>query len=100
MPAYSQLEANILFAQKKYEEAYNIYIQLTGTSLRNAETFFGAAKCKALQGDSTAMLALLDSCVNTFSKPSFKEAARHLWERDTARRDAGNYRHAISAMNE
>ena len=100
MPAYSQLEANILFAQKKYEEAYNIYIQLTGTSLRNAETFFGAAKCKALQGDSIAMLALLDSCVNTFSKPFFKEAAPYLWERATARRDAGKYRDAISDMNE
>lgn len=100
LPAYSQLEANILFAQKNYEEAYNAYIQLTVTSLRNAETFFGAAKCKALLSDTTAMLALLDSCVNTFSKPYFKEAAPYLWERAVARRETGKYRDAISDMNE
>ena len=100
LPTYQQLQANILFAQKKYEEAYDIYMQLTNTPLRNAEVFFGAAKCKAQLRDTTAMLSLLDSCVNTFSKPYLKEAAPFLWERAEARRDAGKYRDAISDMNE
>ena len=99
-PSYQQLQANILFAQKKYEEAYNIYMQLTDSPLRNAETFFGAAKCKALLRDTTAMLSLMDSCVNTFSKPYLKEASPYLWARAEARRDAGKYRDAISDMNE
>ena len=99
-PAYRQLQAQILFAQKKYEEAYDIYMQLTETPLRNAELFFGAAKCKALMRDTTAMLSLMDSCVNIFSKPYLKEAAPFLWERAEARRDAGKYRDAISDMNE
>ena len=99
-PTYSQLEANILFAQKKYEEAYDIYIQLTGTPLRNAEVFFGAAKCKAMLRDTTAMIALLDSCVNTFSKPYLKDAAPYLWARASARREVGKYRDALSDMNE
>ena len=100
LPTYQQLEANILFAQKKYEEAYDIYMQLTNTPLRNAEIFFGAAKCKGMLRDTTAMLSLLDSCVNTFSKPYFKEAAPFLWERAEARRAAGKYRDAIVDMNE
>lgn len=100
LPTYQQLEANILFAQKKYEEAYDIYMQLTNTPLRNAEVFFGAAKCKGMLRDTTAMLSLLDSCVNTFSKPYFKEAAPFLWERAEARRAAGKYRDAIVDMNE
>ena len=99
-PTYSQLEANILFAQKKYEEAYDIYIQLTSTPLRNAEVFFGAAKCKAMLRDTTAMIALLDSCVNTFSKPYLKDAAPYLWARASARREVGKYRDALSDMNE
>ena len=99
-PTYQQLEANILFAQKKYEEAYDVYMQLTNTPLRNAEIFFGAAKCKGMLRDTTAMLSLLDSCVNTFSKPYFKEAAPFLWERAEARRDAGKYRDAVADMNE
>ena len=100
LPTYQQLQANILFAQKKYEEAYDIYMQLTDTPLRNAEVFFGAAKCKAQLRDTTAMLSLLDSCINTFTKPYLKEAAPFLWERAEARRDAGKYRDAISDMNE
>ena len=100
LPTYLQLQASILFAQKKYEEAYDIYIQLTNSPLRNAEIFFGAAKCKAQLKDSTAMLSLLDSCVNTFSKPYLKEAAPYLWERAEARRNAGKYRDAVSDMNE
>ena len=99
-PTYSQLEANILFAQKKYEEAYDIYTQLTGTPLRNAEVFYGAAKCKAMLRDTTAMIALLDSCVNTFSKPYLKDAAPYLWARASARREVGKYRDALSDMNE
>lgn len=100
LPTYQQLQASILFAQKKYEEAYDIYMQLTNSPLRNAEIFFEAAKCKAQLKDSTAMLSLLDSCVNTFSKPYLKEAAPYLWERAEARRNAGKYRDAVADMNE
>ena len=100
VPSYRQLEADILFAQKQYGEAYDIYIQLTQSAMRNAELFYSAAKCKALQRDTTAMLSLLDSCVNTFSKPYFKEAAPYLWERAEARRAAGRYRDAVADMNE
>ena len=97
---YQQLEANILFAQKQYEGAYDIYMRLTNTPLRNAELFYGAAQCKALMRDTTAMLSLLDSCVNTFSKPYLKEAAPYLWARAEVKRDAGKYRDALSDMNE
>ena len=100
LPSYQQLQASILFAQKKYEESYDLYMKLTNTPLRNAELFFGAAKCKAQLRDTTAMLSLMDSCVNMFSKPYLKEAAPFLWERAEARRNAGKYRDAVSDMNE
>ena len=100
LPSYQQLQASILFAQKKYEEAYDLYMKLTDSPLRNAELFFGAAKCKAQLRDTTAMLSLMDSCVNMFSKPYLKEAAPFLWERAEARRNAGKYRDAVSDMNE
>lgn len=99
-PTYRQLEANILFAQKKYDDAYQIFDELTRTELRNAETFFGAARCKEMLNDTTAMLALMDSTLATFNKPYLKEAAPYLWARAEARRDAGRYRDAIADMNE
>ena len=99
-PTYRQLEANILYAQKKYDEAYQIFNELTNTSLRNAEIFYSAAKCKEMLKDTTSMLALLDSTLNMFSKPYLKEAAPYLWARAEARSNAGKYRAAISDMNE
>lgn len=100
LPTYRQLEANILFSQKKYDEAYNIFEELTHSDLRNAEIFFGAARCKEMLRDTTAMLALMDSTLTTFSKPYLKEAAPYLWARAEARRSAGRYRDAIADMNE
>ena len=97
---YRQLEANILFAQKKYDDAYNIFDELTRSDLRNAEIFYGAARCKEMLRDTTAMLALMDSTLATFSKPYLKEAAPYLWARAEARRNAGKYRDAVADMNE
>ena len=98
-PPYSQLKANILFAQQKYDEAFAIYDELSRTSLHNAETFFAAARCKEMLRDTTAMLALMDSTMNTFSKPYLKEAAPYIWARAEARRNAGKYRDAVNDMN-
>ena len=99
-PTYRQMEANILFGQKKYSEAYDIYSQLTNTNLKGAEVYFSAARCKEMLKDSTAMLALLDSTVNCFTKPYLKEAAPYLWARSQARLHAKKYREAIADMND
>ena len=99
-PTYRQLEANILFSQKRYDEACKVFTDLAATDLRNAEIFFGAAKCKEMLRDTTAMLALMDSTLATFSKPYLKEAAPYLWARAEARINAGKYRDAVSDMNE
>ena len=100
LPTYRQLEANILFSQKKYDEACQVFTSLTGTDLRSAEVFFGAAKCKEMLRDTTAALALMDSTLATFSRPYLKEAAPYLWARAEMRRDAGRYRDAVADMND
>ena len=57
---YRQLEAHILFAQQKYDQAFDIYNELTTSDLRSAEVFYSAARCKELLKDTTTMLALMD----------------------------------------
>ncbi|MBO4718731.1 MAG: tetratricopeptide repeat protein [Prevotella sp.] len=99
-PAYRQLEGNILFAQKKYDEAYNIFTELTESNLDKAEMWYGAARCKEMLKDTTAMMALLDSAVNVFSKPYLKQAAPYLWTRGNKRFDLGKYRDAVHDFNE
>lgn len=99
-PTYRQMEANILFGQKKYKEAYDIYTELLNTNLKGAEVYFSAARCKEMLKDSTAMLSLLDSAMNCFTKPYLKEAAPYLWARAQARLQAKKYREAIADMND
>ena len=100
IPAYRQLEGDIRFAKQQYDEAYEIYNSLLSTNLRSPELFFSAARCKEMQNDTTAMLALMDSTINLFSRPYLKEAAPYLWARAEARRQAGRYRDAVNDMNE
>jgi tetratricopeptide (TPR) repeat protein len=99
-PTYRQMEANILFGQKNYKEAYDIYTELLNTNLKGAEIYFSASRCKEMLKDSTAMLSLLDSAMNCFTKPYLKEAAPYLWARAQARLQAKKYREAIADMND
>ena len=99
-PSYQQMEANILYTQKNYQEAYDIFLELTKTPMMNADIWYSAARCKQMLNDTTAYLALLDSAMNTFTKPYLKEAAPYLLARATAKTDAGKYRDAVSDLND
>lgn len=100
LPLYRQQQAIILYAQKKYAEASDIYATITGGELRSAGLFYEASRCKAAQNDTVGRLALLDSCVAMFSKPYLKEAAPYLMVRAQALLDAGKFRLATTDLNE
>ena len=100
IPAYKELEANILYTQKNYAEAYDRFIELTKTNMSTAETWYCAAQCKGQLKDTTAMVALLDSAMNTFSKPYLKQAAPYLWARANAKFNTKKYREAVNDMND
>ena len=100
VPAYRELEANILYSQKNYPEAYERFTELTKTNMVTAETWYCAAQCKGQLKDTTAMIALLDSAMNMFSKPYLKQAAPYLWARANAKFDAKKFREAVSDMND
>ncbi|MGN1262960.1 MAG: hypothetical protein ACI4TW_02895 [Prevotella sp.] len=97
---YKQLKAQIRLAQKQYEEAYNEYKTIIDGGTRTAELFFMAAKCKEIMNDSIAMVALLDSAVNTFSRPYLKTAAPYIIARGQALAKVGRYRNAVADFNE
>lgn len=100
LPAYRELEANILYAQKNYTEAYDRFIELTKTNMSTADTWYCAALCKGLLKDTTAMLALLDSAMTYFTKPYLKQAAPYLWARAKTKFEAKKYREAVADMND
>ena len=99
-PVYLKQQAQILYVQKKYDESFKLFEQLTQTPLRDADIFYSAAQCKLQLGEREQMLALLDSAVNTFTKPYIKTAAPYLLARANALFDAGKYRPAVNDYND
>jgi len=99
-PVYRQQQAQILYAQKKYGEAFAIYDELTKGVLRSAETFYAAALCKLQQDDKRAALALMDSAVSTFTRPYVKTVAPYLEARAQLSMEVRRYQMAINDMQD
>ena len=100
LPIYRQLEAQIRFSQKDYPAAAELYLSVVGQGGIDAELYSGASQCKSALGDTVAAIALLDSAVNTFSKPYLKAAAPYLLARAYANLSAGNFRNSFNDLNE
>lgn len=75
-------------------------MELTKNDVMKAESYYAAAQCKTQLGDQLAALALLDSAVNTFSKPYIKTAAPYLMARAQALHEAKKYRAAVNDYND
>ena len=99
-PIYRQQQAQILYAQQQYDAAYDLYMELAKTDMMKAESYYAAAQCKIQKGDKEAGLALLDSAVNTFTKPYIKTAAPYLLARAQALFEAKKYRPAVNDYND
>jgi len=99
-PLYQQQQANILFAQQKYEAAHDMFIELTKGDFMKPESYYAAAQCKKQMNDLAGQLALLDSAVNTFTKPYVKTAAPYLLARAQANLDCKKYRPAVNDYND
>ena len=97
---YRHQVATILYAQKKYAEASDVYATLFNSDLRSPDVFYEASRCKAALNDTTSQIALLDSCVAMFSQPYLKEAAPYLLARAQVLMDAKQNRKAVSDLNE
>ncbi|MGN0282103.1 MAG: hypothetical protein ACI4B3_07375 [Prevotella sp.] len=97
---HRQLRAQILFAQKKYDESEAVYKALVGEGEVSAENYYGIARCREMQNDTTACIAMLDSAVATFSRPYLKEAAPYIMARAQMLIEAGQYRKAVNDLND
>lgn len=100
LPLYKEQRAQILYAEKRYAEAYDIFVSLATTNLGKAAMLSSAASCKERIGDTAAVIALLDSAVNSFTKPYTKEAAPYILAYGQALHNAGKYRAAVIEYNQ
>ena len=101
-PIYSQLEGDILYAQKKYADAYNCYDRVNKSPLASTATFYSAAKAKQFSegSDINEVLALMDSAIVHLKNPYFSEAAPYFYERAELNVQAGKFREAVKDYNQ
>ncbi len=101
LPLYQHLQAQITFMQGNHQQAYDQFMTLTGTELRNPELYYEAAQCKQhLQAPQEEILALLDSAVANCREPLGPEAAPYFLARGAALDQAGQYRKAVADYNQ
>lgn len=100
MPIYKKVQADCLYALKRYAEAKEIYISLTKTNLRNPDLFLYAAQCQQMEDGNNlnAIITLQDSALSCYPKPYPAEAAPILLMRGNNYAKAGKPRQAIADL--
>ena len=100
-PLYRHLEGQILYTKKDYQAAYDIFMQLTQTNMRNPELFYEAAQCKIkLEAPKEEAIVLLDSAISLFQQPYTLDAAPYFLYRAAALEENGEYRKAVQDYNQ
>lgn len=78
-PRDLEQRGRILYAMKRYSEAYDTYSEVNKTKNRSSENlFYQARSLEMAGGDSTQILALLDSAIVRFIRPFRPDAAPYL----------------------
>lgn len=96
LPVYTQLEGDILFADKKYADAFVSYEKVIQSNLVSPATFFSAAKAKEMaQVELTEVITLLDSCIAYCPTPMTSDNAPYLLERARIYMELKQYRQAM-----
>lgn len=99
LPVYKDLEGQILFAKGDFNKAYDVFMGLTNTNLKNGDLLYNAALCKQqLKAPDTEILALLDSAVNNADTINIYNSAKYYQMRAEVYNRAKNYRQAVFDM--
>lgn len=97
LPLYEHLKAKILYAQGKYQDSYDLLMELSKTDYRSGELFYEASQAKKqLQATEEEVLVLLDSAV--VAQPKHLSAP-YVLARGMALYDSKQYRRAIQDFN-
>lgn len=96
LPIYQEQRGKILYAQGKYQEAYDKFISLTNGPLRNAELFLEAMQSKEqLKAPDSELLELLNSAVAECDTPYTVVSAPYFLARGLQYEKMGRYRESM-----
>ena len=97
---YLQLQGNILYAMKRYPEAFDSFMKLNSTDQSSTDTYlFAYTVRRQIDSDPDICISLLDSALAKFGTPLPQRAASLILERATIKEDAGRNREAVADYN-
>jgi len=100
LPLYTQLEGNILYAQKDFAGALTSYEKVNHSPLVSAATYYNTAMTLIqLKRDNKEVIAVMDSCIAHCPSPITRDMAPYVLERAQVYMDAGMYRFALQDYN-
>ena len=92
--------SQLLYSKAEYQKAYELFEELTKSSISNSEVFFEAAQCKTQLGASNEeIIVLLDSAVARCPQPYTTVSAPYILTRGQLRDAMKNYRGALADYN-
>lgn len=97
---YKTLKAHILYGQKRYADACQLFLDVNKSNLRAASNYLYAAQCQQMLGDTAAVLALQDSAVACYTKPYVADAAPALLMRAQTLLSMNKFREAVIDLND
>lgn len=101
LEVYRHQQAQITYSKGEYQNAYNMFIALTKTKLRNGELFYEASQCRAqLKAPQNEVMALLDSAIAACPQPLTSIAAPYVLARGVSYDAMKNYHNALVDYNE
>ncbi len=101
LDVYRHQQAQIIFSKGEYQKAYDMFITLTKTKLRNGELYYEAAQSKTqLKAPQTEIMTLLDSAIAACPQPLTAVAAPYVLARGMAYDSQKQYRMAIKDYND
>lgn len=100
-PLYVHQQALAYFVKKYYATAYDKFMELTKTPIRNGDLFYSAAQCKTqMKAPDAEIVALLDSAIAVSPQPLNFVGAPYVLARATHYYNIGEYRKAVIDFNQ
>jgi len=100
LPVYTHQQAQIVYSQRQYKDAYDLFMKLSQGELRSGEIFYEAAQCKKqMNADKAEVLALLDSAIAASPQPLNNVAAPYVLARAVYLDELGETRQALQGYN-
>lgn len=100
-PLYVHQQALAYFVKKDYATAYDKFMELTKTPIRNGDLFYSAAQCKTqMKAPDAEIVVLLDSAIAVSPQPLNFVGAPYVLARATHYYNIGEYRKAVIDFNQ